>query len=1346
MPYITRQRLAWTTVAALFISGIQLSAFPAAQAAAPGPSLEVRVPNRVSVGEPIPIALAVQDAADIAGYETDLLFDTRAAEFDGLRQRRNDLNGLGRDVTALGPVSLADGVAIGLVSCPVANCVDRKSARHARGGSGRVQLATLAVTPRQAGTLELRFAGSKFVDADGNAVAVLGAETTLHVQVDAQTRVLAAPQAHPKPVLQASVLSSAPGSFDLSRDGVVDHGDVALVALAWSDVRQQGSPCGPGVDPRLDVNHDGCVDVGDAQAVAAHYSGPPIAALNAAPQLDAQAAPMVVRSTGNDDDANPGDGVCQTNAGTCSLRAAMQEANAHLGPDTITFDIPGSGVQTILAPGGLPTLVDGGTTIDGYTQRGASPNTSPDVDNAQIMIEVRGNLNPTTGLPASGTAQGVSIVSASNTVRGLAIYNYVVSLLLFNIGAHDNRVVGNFLGTNAAASQQPPAQPGAAGTGGAGVSLRGGAAHNQVGDVSTADRNLLSGNFGSGVAFFDEDTDYNSVFNGLIGLNPQGTDRVLNTKHGVDINSLSSFNVIGGTSPGRRNVIGGNLENGVELSHDTLTVENQVVGNYIGSDASGNATLPSLANLGWGINIHDGPSNNTVSSNVIVNNSGGGINIHDFNNWGNHIVNNRIGIGAADASIPNKQFGVQVAYHGDRVTIGPGNIIANNPEGVLIPNQANVGVTVTRNSIYNNRSQQACGLAGRGIDVAPVDPCNPNSSQSPSPGNNGILGPRLNAATVSTVDASTCANCTVEVFVADAAAAAPGAQTPAGQGQRFVGTGTADASGHASVPISAVNVGDVLTATATDGLGDTSEFATNISVGSGPALPTPTPTPPTGTPPLALDTFTRQVTNGWATADVGGTWATEAVTGRAAGSAFTGYDVNGSAGTMTNDTVGLYRSAYLTDVSAHDVDVGFRVQTDKTAPSGGFLFVYAVGRRSDSGNGTQYVGRMIVDAGGNIGLQAARTVPCGQSSATCTNFVLLGNQVGVPARHTPGSYLRVHFQVQSASPTIIRMKVWNDGQAEPSDWQLMQQDSEPVLQTNPGSVGVRSLVSGGTPNVPVIFTYDDFRATILSGIPATPTPTPTPPPASTPTFTPTPTRTPLPPTATPTPQPGATATPTRTPGSVTTIAADTFARTVSNAWGSATTGGPYTVCCTAANFSVSANAGRIANPSPNLTQSATLLGVSARDVNMAVRVSTSQAPVGGNAYAYLLMRRVTNAVYYLGRVRLSPSGQALLQMGRSSAAGTTLLGPEVAVAGFTVGANTPLMVRAEAFGATPTLRMRAWAAGQPEPTTWPYNFTDSSASAIQQAGALGLVTYVSSAVTNTPFSFIFAALSATNSP
>jgi CSLREA domain-containing protein len=52
----------------------------------------------------------------------------------------------------------------------------------------------------------------------------------------------------------------------------------------------------------------------------------------------AAAATFIVNSSVDAVDANPGDGICQTvTPGQCTLRAAVQEANALAGADMITL-------------------------------------------------------------------------------------------------------------------------------------------------------------------------------------------------------------------------------------------------------------------------------------------------------------------------------------------------------------------------------------------------------------------------------------------------------------------------------------------------------------------------------------------------------------------------------------------------------------------------------------------------------------------------------------------------------------------------------------------------------------------------------------------------------------------------------------------------------------------------------------------------------------------------------------------------------------------------------------------------------------------------------------------------
>src|SRR2546427_6193752 len=78
-----------------------------------------------------------------------------------------------------------------------------------------------------------------------------------------------------------------------------------------------------------------------------------VPAFAALPDRPAAAAALTVDSTGDGDDAAPGDGACDDGSGRCTLRAAIEEANALFAAtaaaSTIAFAIPA-------APGTTPTI------------------------------------------------------------------------------------------------------------------------------------------------------------------------------------------------------------------------------------------------------------------------------------------------------------------------------------------------------------------------------------------------------------------------------------------------------------------------------------------------------------------------------------------------------------------------------------------------------------------------------------------------------------------------------------------------------------------------------------------------------------------------------------------------------------------------------------------------------------------------------------------------------------------------------------------------------------------------------------------------------------------------------
>ena len=97
-----------------------------------------------------------------------------------------------------------------------------------------------------------------------------------------------------------------------------------------------------------------------------------LAVLLAAVPATAAATTYTVDSTGDLPDAQFGDNVCKDTTdppanAKCTLRAAIQEANAHSGADAIAFAV---GAGATIAPfSQLPAIV-GQVVVDGTSQQG----------------------------------------------------------------------------------------------------------------------------------------------------------------------------------------------------------------------------------------------------------------------------------------------------------------------------------------------------------------------------------------------------------------------------------------------------------------------------------------------------------------------------------------------------------------------------------------------------------------------------------------------------------------------------------------------------------------------------------------------------------------------------------------------------------------------------------------------------------------------------------------------------------------------------------------------------------------------------------------------------------------
>jgi CSLREA domain-containing protein len=591
----------------------------------------------------------------------------------------------------------------------------------------------------------------------------------------------------------------------------VTHADVAEIALVWQTTRLNGNPCAAVAEEfqvvNPDVNGDGCVDVSDLQLAAADYAPLDAAGSQTAVQGMEASVTFTVNAVADGVDAAPGDGVCSTAYGWCTLRAAIQESNALAGPNNIHFNLPGSGVRTIQLNGSLPTLNDasGPTTIDGYTQAGASPNTDPTVSNAVILVQVRGN--------GPNKFDGLKITSAGNTIRGLAFFNFRRSFWVFGNGADNNIFVGNFIGTDAAGNFGHPALANNA----HGIHIENSSDGNQVGDTTLAGRNVISGNAQSGVGIWHEGSDDNVIVNNIMGLGPAGDKELPNRRHAIDLNYGANHSQIGGLGTNERNVASGNDFSGIEISHVETTAYNQVVGNYFGTDVTGNAAPDWAMNHYTGVTLEDRASNNIVTQNVIGNNYEGGLQITGLATSFNQIYDNWVGIAPNGAAIGNHGFGVRA--DGRYNTIGPNNILAYNAwSGIVMRENDKDYNTFTRNSWFSNGTQ--------GIDLYPPGN-NINDTNDADTGPNEQLNhPVLSGASLQQVSGTACANCIVEVYIADQGAG------KYGQGKTFIGSAVANGNGNFTVSISGVTSGEYVTALATDPTGNTSEFSLNRIVSS----------------------------------------------------------------------------------------------------------------------------------------------------------------------------------------------------------------------------------------------------------------------------------------------------------------------------------------------------------------------------------------------------------------------------------------------------------------------------------------------------------------------------------
>lgn len=373
------------------------------------------------------------------------------------------------------------------------------------------------------------------------------------------------------------------------------------------------------------------------------------------------------------------------------------------------------------------------------------------------------------GTEAGAQSIGIDIRSSANVVRGLVVNAFDRYGIAVQRGV-GNRIVGCFVGTDPSGSQAAPNRAGIW------VSFIGkdpndpaATADTVIGSPTPADRNLVSGNLEEGIL-----TDFLStntvIQNNYVGTNAAGNAALANGEAGAVVEGPGT--IVGGTTPGAGNLISGNGSFGVFL---LFTAQSFVQGNLIGTDVSGTAFIPNFT----GIRVFFSQFNTIggeapLARNVIAGNQGTGIQIFGSTTTNNAVSGNSIHDNGA-LGIDLDANGVSANDVGD--ADGGSNFLQNFP----VLTSATIAGSTTR-------------VAG-------------NLNSTPS--------------TTFRIEFFSNEECDPSGF---------------GEGEKFLGATdvTTDPSGNASFLVTNLagpGAGRIVTATATDPAGNTSEFSACETIG-----------------------------------------------------------------------------------------------------------------------------------------------------------------------------------------------------------------------------------------------------------------------------------------------------------------------------------------------------------------------------------------------------------------------------------------------------------------------------------------------------------------------------------
>lgn len=199
-----------------------------------------------------------------------------------------------------------------------------------------------------------------------------------------------------------------------------------------------------------------------------------------------------------------------------------------------------------------------------------------------------------------------------------------------------------------------------------------------------------------------------------------------------------------------------------------------------------------------------------------------------------------------------------------------------------------------------------------------------------------------------------------------------------------------------------------------------------------------------------LDTFTRSVTDGWGSPNIGAAWTNS-------GGTAANFDVTGTTGTHTMTTVNVSRLSLIPQVTP-DFDLMVDVASNDLASGAGQLVGLAA-RAVDVNNQYHCYAEFTTAAAVVLKLRkavAGVVTELGTFTSTLT--------------HVAGTFYRIRFQGRGS---LLRARIWAVTATEPDVWHIWVTDTALTAAANQG---VRSVLATGNTDVSPVMSYDNFQA------------------------------------------------------------------------------------------------------------------------------------------------------------------------------------------------------------------------------------------------------------------------------